>query len=690
MNTEESSGLERYQYKRLKLQDGELDEIRLARVKPGTPGEIIRVVIETFSLKAIGFTGPRDKTRLIWHALSYTWGDLTDQVQVLVDPPREDTWAGGDKPLATYLTVMRSLVDVLDVVRDQHDDRLLWIDAICIDQGTDIAARNERELQVKRMYQIYSQAFGVIVWIGHEDNDSTYALHLLDSLGASIRVNWETFDIFTPDDKPTIQMQHWDDGVYGPSSREAKALWDLLGRAWFFRTWIRQEILLADEQQSVLLCGSTWIRLANFRKAMHFLNHARPSLIEPSAEDDWRLNLVTTLCERTYVDEANVMNQARSARCYDARDKIYGALGTLRTLGDARFADSIKVDYSPLNSVGQVYIDFMKCHHERYGTPRLLSEGGLRQNSPMRPTWVPDWTCKINFMDLSMESATSYFAFAECNFHPNNILEVHGTSAAKVIAVLYLPPEQSSHDGTEHCHELDILIKRIISSVGEAPDPMRIAYALCTPLNGLRVDLSVIEKYRRSFLRYVQYLFGRINSTTSELLAPEDVAGEEAAYAVDSCIPFFRSTQMPILICDHGYIGVGPQGAQTGDIVTALLGSCALILLRRHGDSDHQLVGPCYAHGLNWGEALLGPLPHGYTVVSQQEPGKIGYKPHYHNRVTNETSIFDPRIVWEELKPHPPMLTWAPAAPNTDPMRIRPDSSYLLRHGVVLERFMLV
>src|SRR6202034_1027796 len=54
----------------------------------------------------------------------------------------------------------------------------IWIDAICINQS-DI---EERNIQVKRMRDIYSQASGAILWLGKAADDSDKAMDMIDSV----------------------------------------------------------------------------------------------------------------------------------------------------------------------------------------------------------------------------------------------------------------------------------------------------------------------------------------------------------------------------------------------------------------------------------------------------------------------------------------------------------------------------
>jgi hypothetical protein len=57
-------------------------------------------------------------------------------------------------------------------------ERIMWIDAICINQEDS----SERNHQVGQMSLIYSQALMVIVWLGPETEDSHEAIPFLKKL----------------------------------------------------------------------------------------------------------------------------------------------------------------------------------------------------------------------------------------------------------------------------------------------------------------------------------------------------------------------------------------------------------------------------------------------------------------------------------------------------------------------------
>lgn len=97
-------------------------------------------------------------------ALSYTWGSTENNAVIHLD--------GGPVP------VTMNLLEALQALRFQDKSRVLWIDALCINQ-TDL---EERASQVNIMRHIYQKAQNVIVWLGPAADDSRLAFDLLATL----------------------------------------------------------------------------------------------------------------------------------------------------------------------------------------------------------------------------------------------------------------------------------------------------------------------------------------------------------------------------------------------------------------------------------------------------------------------------------------------------------------------------
>lgn len=82
--------------------------------------------------------------------------------------------------------------------------------------------------------------------------------------------------------------------------------------------------------------------------------------------------------------------------------------------------------------------------------------------------------------------------------------------------------------------------------------------------------------------------------------------------------------------------------AQTGDIISVLLGCNYVMILRPIHGGVYKVVGPAYIHGLNHGQALLGPIPELWAVKIRR-PG-ITQIWEFLNTETGIQSGFDPRL----------------------------------------------
>jgi hypothetical protein len=119
-----------------------------------------------------------------------------------------------------------------------------------------------------------------------------------------------------------------------------------------------------------------------------------------------------------------------------------------------------------------------------------------------------------------------------------------------------------------------------------------------------------------------------------------------------------------LLVTREGYIGAGPVAAQPGDKIAVLPGCMRPLVLRpqkslgnftttsdtEHDNNTYTVVGPCNAHGLNWGEALLGPLPDGMTFIWSPSGPDGDAGPAFRNNRTGEETVADPRIDWDLLE----------------------------------------
>ena len=168
-------------------------EIRLIQLHPGIDPADLRCDIIHVSLNH----------KPSYEALSYTWGDPTSRQAITCNLWRDT------------LLVTLNCASALRRLRLGNVERILWIDAICIDQEN-IQERNE---QVQLMRDMYQGALRVLVCLGEESADSARAIDfVLDDYSTS----GETAN------RPPIGLGQ---GVF--SSPQQVALDGLLNRPWF-------------------------------------------------------------------------------------------------------------------------------------------------------------------------------------------------------------------------------------------------------------------------------------------------------------------------------------------------------------------------------------------------------------------------------------------------------------------------
>ncbi len=239
-------------------------------------------------------------------------------------------WGGLDKPLSIYIDNVKMPVTVnlhaaLSHLRDPFFERILWVDAICINQED----LEERSHQVQLMAKIYSKANRVIVWLGESEPGSDQALEDI-----CLAANEEIAE------RPDKEI-------------DQQPILNLLRRPWFERIWVRLQLELpgninaviqvlqeiAAARHIVIMCGSMEIDGYAFCLGLK-------SLELPYAES-WELQSLpslTYLIERAglrpkYTKDlpdrfslnircfAELLDMFHTRKATNVRDKMYALLG---------------------------------------------------------------------------------------------------------------------------------------------------------------------------------------------------------------------------------------------------------------------------------------------------------------------------------------------------------------------------
>ncbi|KAK0616396.1 heterokaryon incompatibility protein-domain-containing protein [Immersiella caudata] len=160
----------------------------------------------------------------LYEALSYVWGSEEDNMKQPIYIHSLDGKGKGDNASAGNVRCLRvttNLHAALSHIRDRVMDRVLWIDAICINQEDN----KEKGGQVQSMAKIYASANRVIVWLGEAAGDTDGAFEALCQAAATGRIGLSA----------------------------CRTIPALLERPWFQRIWILQEVAAA--RQILIKCG---------------------------------------------------------------------------------------------------------------------------------------------------------------------------------------------------------------------------------------------------------------------------------------------------------------------------------------------------------------------------------------------------------------------------------------------------
>lgn len=638
------------------------DHIRLATIYPGEYNDEIVI-----SLHASPF---HEKSPPIYEALSYAWGSGKGTKQILVDPESSDP---RNRSL-TRLKISNNLTVALRHLRHRDDPRIVWIDAICINQQDNV----EKGPQVSKMGEIFRLATRVIAWLGPEENHSSRAMDVMEDIGSQIQVDF-TFQSIQPTEKcrdPSLADQF----QFLPlDAKDTEAIRHLLGRQWYERLWIRQEIYLANPQ-AVVACGHRTVNWVKFRSALYILMRKPVPWSKGSNDLVLRLSFLRGfIIQFLPVDLQELRTSFLDCECSDARDRIYAVIALL---GSHQKSLIPAPDYE--KSYIQVYREVTLEYCLFYRNVNILRSCEFRQGA-IGPSWVPDWSKPIS---RPLPAATLYACgpFGRELVTPRDgVLGLMGVSRGCIEAYQDIP------------NYLDF-------TMGPAIQETR-TLILGHDLSGEYVTgISKMEAYVRTLL------CDSVDDTTQDptstpmitLAGAKDcvnkiLSGEqfvEDEYTGGSNLQKFMEqlgssiSQRRLVKSTNGYIGLAPPSTEAGDEICVLLGCIAPMVLRPVGNGEYIVVGECFILGLSRGEALLGPLPRNIRPVFEyQEEG--GYQHGFIDDSSGRTFYRDPRL--DSLQ-----LDVDVHVENHDDGFFRQggliyaDQDALRRHGVDLKWFYLV
>ncbi|KAI1118674.1 ankyrin repeat-containing domain protein [Nemania sp. NC0429] len=314
--------------------------LRLLRLRGGTGRQIQCELIPTTLDDGLPYEG-----------VSYTWGPNFKAATVDIDGRR--------------LPITFNLNLILHDLRRPETDRILWVDAICIDQSNEV----EKAHQVQQMRDIFGSAERVLFCISRPTDWTDFLMESLEKLQEKLPgldVEWSAIE--TCWEKAQLDLA---DNHLGsvPAQVEAitliqrQALKYILAQDWFKRVWIMQEV--ANARGALVHCGSKCVSAAAFVMGTRLLGHTADEATTS------HINAVQEVLDlmpgplKSYHDGVSaqdlysILRQFRAAKATDERDRIFALFGLCIDTQAEAFP---KVDYT--KSIMEVIRDTVSylCH----------------------------------------------------------------------------------------------------------------------------------------------------------------------------------------------------------------------------------------------------------------------------------------------------------------------------------------
>ncbi|KAH7419577.1 heterokaryon incompatibility protein-domain-containing protein [Cadophora sp. MPI-SDFR-AT-0126] len=594
----------RYQYSPLSQ-----DEIRLIRLFPGP------VAAEKIEVEMIHAIKAPD---LVYEALSYAWGDpeQTDSVQV---KEKTDHLAKeinrmslkeqkGISDSFSVLPIAHNLTIALRHLRTAEETRVIWVDAICINQENDA----EKSREVLQMGAVFSNAKNVVVWLGPSSQDSTLALKTLARLGEGVVYDPANHDI-EYNTKAWAETLESDKQALRAEFPSWVAIGSLLRREWFERLWVFQEIALASS--AIVVVGEYYIDWELFRLGVYWIwmmiNRINSLPGAPNIENP-RTNCLEGFLEisnRNLTMEnflLSALHLTRMASCSDKRDRLFGIRDILRV----EDRQHIKPDYSlRTEDVYKATTISLINSQMRLGSLQWC----VLQSPPSDmklPSWIPDFSFQ-GLPEVIFNNEADGLADSSHSIENGDILTVHGVKVTEVIQVL-------ATEFTRQSTDMELIE---ICRAWKQHLPFSAAYVTGSPMEdafieaimGGRIQETLPEKSGRS---------PTTQTCKHVLLASEEFEEPGKSHRSDGSDRELVMAELRSMLrgraffnTDGGHIGMCPDSAQCGDILVTLLGCSVPLILRPRPDCLHEfhVVGECHVPGIMNAEAFLGQLPLGWT-----------------------------------------------------------------------------
>ena len=352
------------------------------------------------------------------------------------------SYVGGDASLRGAIQLNGHFIDVpissADALRRMRPstgrDRVVWIDAICINQADLV----ERAQQVSIMYEVFSNTWRNLIWLGPDDGCTTSAVESVEAIVKEMEVGTTSYaNVFSTFWRPDGTFRLSDTGIL--AAIDVDAISRFFASPWWLRLWVVQEASLAP--QSVCIRGNSIVALElplraaqwMFHRSLHIggtreglqgIKHAASIADFADHKTGWfgPRNNYACASNATFLD---LLRHFRSFVTDDPRDHVYGLLGLYKRFSsDLTLPEGLSPDYT--QDVGEVLRDatsFIISTQKDLGVLNHISYviDDWRRHSI--PTWTPRFDLALDF-GYSFSFSEEPVRFAE-EFHADGNIDAN-------------------------------------------------------------------------------------------------------------------------------------------------------------------------------------------------------------------------------------------------------------------------
>jgi hypothetical protein len=526
-----------------------------------------------------------------YEALSYVWG---------VDPPSVPIICNGQR-----LNIRSELSYALARVRLKHATRIIWVDALCIDQTDD----EEKSHQVPLMGKIFSHATKVNVWLGRGDEKVIKQAFECSKMIANACKEFSLEHNMDLNDDKTLGAVEIPTTLFTATVYDS--LRELFTRPLFSRVWCVQEVLLA--QNALLMWGEQELPW----KDIGLVATWRMRKWQAAADDKELQDVLEGICiedvDNMYTFDhvgstlLMTLSNFRNSESTDPRDKVYGLISLV---GGGIDADLMVPDYG--KGVAEVYAD--TALYILTTTQSLLLFAHISHDTDYDGrdgyrSWAPRWDCSrttsmiSNGYTVSGDGACSgrkaEFHFTkDCKagqlcltgivyaavttvdsvFDLAGLIEPGGLRRYPQIAKIY---EGIDWDDDESDRTLRVLAQTL--TTGDSTYNERLK----------DLDNDSLWAHCERFKRFFEWW----RTATSN---SNDMRGDAYLYRLALMV---RCTNRRFFWTSKDVYGLGPACMREGDIVIVLYGGDAPYVLRPRGDG-FLFLGEAYVDSIMNGELV--------------------------------------------------------------------------------------